>query len=148
MIVGEYLDQPPRLQIVDEIQPRFIDQAFAGQRPAAHHIGIIAHPVAGDGDGAVAVWQRKAPALVYLLAPHEAQAIMPSQFVHLQRRAGPCNVRRCSTQCPAIVVGTNRLCPKSEGADKRSAPVSPDRPFASACWPAVCALSITRAWGK
>ncbi len=67
IILRKYLYQSSGLQVVDEIQSRFIDQAFASYRPATHRIGIVADAIPCDCHGAVAVGWGKAPAFMDLL---------------------------------------------------------------------------------
>ncbi|MNL04758.1 hypothetical protein D3C87_1253350 [compost metagenome] len=88
------LHQPPRLQIVNEVQPRFVDQAFPGDGPAAHRIGIVADAVARDRHGTLAAGQGKTPAFMDLFAPYITKTVVAPQVVGLGRCSVPFDVCR------------------------------------------------------
>ncbi len=91
----ENLDQAASAQIRDEVQARFIDQPFTGNRPATDDIRVIAYSIAGHADGLVAAGEGEEPALVDLLAPDVAQAVVMPEIVHFTWRPRTFQIGRC-----------------------------------------------------
>ena len=104
IVLRKDLDQSSGLQVVDEIQSRLIDQAFASDRPTAHRIGIVADAISCDGHGALAAGWGKAPAFMDLLAPDIPKAVVAPQVIDFGRCAMLLDVRRCRAQRTPVVV--------------------------------------------
>ena len=92
ILPGKYLHQSTCLQIVNEVQPRLVDKAFPGYRPATNCIGIVADAIACDGHGALAARRGKVPPFMYLLAPDEPKAVVLPQILNFGRCAMPFEV--------------------------------------------------------
>ncbi|QNG70791.1 hypothetical protein NIPOLPBK_04034 [Stenotrophomonas maltophilia] len=70
-----------------QVQPGFVGDAFAGHRPAPHHVGVVADQRAAHRDHGAAPFDLERPAIVGAATELVDQAIVLAQFVQAHRRA-------------------------------------------------------------
>ncbi len=70
-----------------QVQPGFVGDAFAGHRPAPHHVGVVADQRAAHRDHGAAPVDLERPAIVGAATELVDQAIVLTQFVQTHRRA-------------------------------------------------------------
>ena len=84
--------QAPCKHILAQVQPGFVGDAFAGYRPAPHHIGVIADQRAAHRNHAAAPVDLERPAIIGAATELVDQAIMLAQIVQARGHAAPLQI--------------------------------------------------------